>query len=164
MRRPDRNRDTSNPSASSVIPESFAIDHTKMSAPQVRKAGVSYGPNGDAITKFDLRFMKPNSESLPTAALHTLEHLLATYMRCHLDIVDLSPMGCRTGFYLTVWGEVEAAVVQDALLESLKLVLRTEWSDVPGVSEKECGNFRDHSLFGAKEYAGKVLAGFGAGA
>ena len=162
MRRPDHREDDSRSSTSNVIPESFAIDHTKMSAPQVRKAGVSCGPNGDAITKFDLRFMKPNSESLPTAALHTLEHLLATYMRSHLDIVDLSPMGCRTGFYLTVWGDVEAAVVQDALVESLKRVLLAEWSDVPGVSEVECGNFRDHSLFGAKEYAAKVLAGFDA--
>ena len=83
-------------------------------------------------------------------------------MRSLLDIVDLSPRGCRTGLYLTLWGDVDAAVVQDALVESLKRVLLAEWSDVPGVSEVECGNFRDHSLFGAKEYAAKVLAGFDA--
>ena len=143
-----------------TIPESFSIDHTTMSAPQVRKAGVYHGTLGDAISKFDLRFMKPNVEALPTAALHTLEHLLATYLREYLNMVDISPMGCRTGFYLTVWGDVESATVQDALVASLKQVMDTDWSDVQGISDKECGNYRDHSLFGAKEYAAKVLAGF----
>lgn len=143
------------------IPESFSIDHTVMPAPQIRKAGLLTGPNGDKLSKFDLRFLKPNVEAMPTAALHTLEHLLAMYLRQNMaNIIDLSPMGCRTGFYLTVWGDIAAEDVQDALCKSLKQVVNTQDSDVPGRSEKECGNYRDHSLFSAKEYAQKVLAGF----
>lgn len=143
------------------IPESFSIDHTVMPAPQVRKAGLLSGPNGDKLSKFDLRFLKPNVEAMPTAALHTLEHLLAMYLRENLEnIIDLSPMGCRTGFYLTVWGDITVESVQTALCKSLGQVLKTEQVDVPGLSEKECGNFRDHSLFSAKEYAQKVLEGF----
>lgn len=143
------------------IPESFSIDHRTMPAPQVRKAGLLTGPTGDKLSKFDLRFLKPNVEALPTAALHTLEHLLAMYLRENLkDIIDLSPMGCRTGFYLTVWGDITVKSVQEALCKSLEQVLKTSQADVPGLSEKECGNYKDHSLFSAKEYAQKVLEGF----
>ena len=142
--------------------ESFKVDHHSMKAPQVRTAGISSGPKGDQITKFDLRFLKPNSSAIPTAALHTLEHLLATYLREHLDnVIDLSPMGCRTGFYLSVWGEVHSDRIQSALIKALKQVLETEWADVPGISAKECGNYKDHSLFGAKEYATMTIEGFG---
>jgi S-ribosylhomocysteine lyase len=145
---------------STVKPESFSIDHTHMPAPNVRKAGNSVGPKGDMVSKFDLRFMKPNTDTIPTAAMHTLEHLLATYMRNYLDgIIDLSPMGCRTGFYLSIWGEVDSAAVTDALRKSLKDILITAWSEVPGISERECGNWRDHSLFAAQEYARQVLRG-----
>ncbi len=144
------------------IPESFSIDHTVMSAPQIRKAGLMTGPHGDQISKFDLRLVKPNCGAIPTGALHPIEHLLATYMHEHLDnIIDCSPMGCRTGFYLTAWGDVSAEAVQSALINSLKQILNTVWSEVPGTSEKECGNYRDHSLFGAQEYAKSILKGFG---
>jgi S-ribosylhomocysteine lyase len=140
--------------------ESFEIDHLTMPAPQVRPAGVQVGPKGDKLSKFDLRFLKPNTDAMPTATIHTLEHLLATYMREHLEgIIDLSPMGCRTGFYLTVWGEVSADSVREALVHSLKKVVTTQWIDVPGTTAKECGNYRDHSLFGAQEYATVVLKG-----
>lgn len=143
------------------VPESFSIDHTIMPAPQVRKAGLLTGPMGDKLSKFDLRFLKPNVEAMPTAALHTLEHLLAMFLRENLEnIIDLSPMGCRTGFYLTIWGDISVENVQEALCKSLKQVLITEQPDVPGLSAKECGNFRDHSLFSAREYAQKVLEGF----
>ncbi|MCP4632996.1 MAG: S-ribosylhomocysteine lyase, partial [candidate division Zixibacteria bacterium] len=78
--------------------ESFTVDHINMPAPQVRKVGTYSGEKGDKISKFDLRFIKPNSDAIPTGAIHTLEHLLATYMRTDLpDIIDISPMGCRTG-------------------------------------------------------------------
>lgn len=143
--------------------ESFNIDHLHMDAPQIRMAGQQSGPQGDQITKFDLRFLKPNTTAMPTAAIHTLEHLLATYLRNYLDnVIDLSPMGCRTGFYLSLWGEVQAETVQSALIKSLKRVLETEWADVPGTTAKECGNYQDHSLDGAKEYAAIVLDGLGA--
>ena len=90
--------------------ESFELDHTRVKAPYVRLCGVTQGPRGDRVSKFDLRFLQPNAEAFGTAALHALEHLLAHGIREHLDgVIDLSPMGCRTGFYLTVWGEVSPA-------------------------------------------------------
>ncbi|MCP4582432.1 MAG: S-ribosylhomocysteine lyase, partial [candidate division Zixibacteria bacterium] len=111
---------------------------------------------------FDLRFIKPNSDAIPTGAIHTLEHLLATYMRTDLpDIIDISPMGCRTGFYLSSWGDIDSKSVKNALINSLKNIIDTKWEDVPGISPDQCGNYRDHSLFSAKEYAGIVLKGYG---
>jgi len=143
------------------IPESFLIDHDTMTAPQIRKAGVYSGSAGDKISKFDLRLVKPNIECLPTAAMHTLEHLLATYIKEFLNgVIDISPMGCRTGFYLLMWEDVGTDTVKDALIKSLKKVIITKWEDVPGTERKECGNYRDHSLFGAKEYAKQVLEEF----
>ncbi len=152
------NNNTGTPSK----PESFAVDHLTMPAPQVRPAGMSKGPAGDVVSKFDLRFLKPNAGAMPTAAVHTLEHLLATYMREHLDnIIDISPMGCRTGFYLSVWGMAQPQTIQHALLASLRQIMETTEADVPGLSAAECGNYRDHSLFAAREYAKLVLDGFG---
>ena len=92
------------------------------------------GPIGDKVTKFDLRLVKPNMNALPTAALHTLEHLLATYLRQHLDgLIDLSPMGCRTGFYLTMWGDIASECVREALMQSLRQVI------VSLVGQNPCG-------------------------
>jgi S-ribosylhomocysteine lyase len=156
----DISQDSADTTSMAKKVESFQLDHINMPAPQVRKAGIQKGPNGDVISKFDLRFIKPNTDAIPTAAIHTLEHLLATYMRERLEnLVDLSPMGCRTGFYLTVWGDVDSETVRSALEYSLKRVLDTKWEEVPGTTEKECGNYRDHSLFGAQEYAKQVLEG-----
>lgn len=136
--------------------ESFQLDHRKVVAPYIRKAGVLDGAKGDKVTKFDLRFLQPNKEEMPTASIHALEHLLAGFLREHLDnVIDLSPMGCRTGFYLILWGDVEAETVKNALEASLKQVV--EATEVPAANDLQCGNYRDLSLFGAKEYARYVL-------
>ena len=136
--------------------ESFELDHTKVKAPYVRLCGVTEGPRGDRVSKFDLRFLQPNVQAFGTAALHALEHLLAHGIREYLEgVIDLSPMGCRTGFYLTVWGEVSPQTVRDALEKALEGVLRAE--EVPAANARQCGNYRDLSLFGAKEYAKYVL-------
>lgn len=146
--------------ANPAMVESFRIDHKKLDAPSVRKAGRLCGPKGDIVTKFDLRLVKPNTSALPTAALHTLEHILATRLREILDdVIDLSPMGCRTGFYLALFGEREEAEIKSALIDSLKKALAAKWEDVPGVDEKSCGNYRDHSLHAAREFAKVFLEG-----
>ena len=128
-------------------------------APYVRAAGRYQGPNGDVVSKFDLRLVQPNRGEVPTAALHTMEHLLAGYLRGRLDatIVDASPMGCRTGFYLTVLGEPAIASVRDAFEGALADVAAHEGA-IPGCSELRCGNWRDHSLPGARAWAESVLA------
>lgn len=136
--------------------ESFELDHTKVKAPYVRRCGVQKGVNGDSISKFDLRFMQPNKEVMPNPAIHSLEHLLAGFMREKIEtIIDISPMGCRTGFYLTAWGEVEVNDIIDALEYGLEKVLEAE--EVPAANELQCGNYRDHSIDHAHEYAKKAL-------
>lgn len=138
--------------------ESFDLDHTRVRAPYVRVAGRYRGEQGDPVTKFDLRLVQPNRAEIPTAPLHTIEHLLAGFLRDELGdiVVDASPMGCRTGFYLVVLGEPAPAAVAAALTAALRRVAAHE-GDIPGCSELECGNWRDHSLPGARAWAEAVL-------
>ncbi|MEQ6361476.1 S-ribosylhomocysteine lyase [Thermoanaerobacter sp. RKWS2] len=139
--------------------ESFELDHTKVKAPYVRKAAVLKGEKGDIVEKYDIRLLQPNESELPTSALHTLEHLFAVYFREELDgIIDVSPMGCRTGFYLVKFGESSEEEVKNKLINVLKKVLTTE--EVPAANPVQCGNFRDHSLFSAREYAKMILEKF----
>ena len=136
--------------------ESFELDHRKVKAPYIRKCCVLDGEKGDMVCKFDIRFLQPNKEAFGTAAMHGLEHLLAHELRNELDgIIDLSPMGCRTGFYLSLWGNREPSEIKEALEKSLKVVL--EAKEIPAANEIQCGNYKDLSLFGAKEYAKEAL-------
>ncbi|MGL6145880.1 MAG: S-ribosylhomocysteine lyase, partial [Macrococcoides caseolyticum] len=83
--------------------ESFNLDHTIVDAPFVRLAGIKEGINGDVIHKYDIRFKQPNKEHMEMPALHSLEHLMAENIRNHTDkVVDISPMGCQTGFYVSL--------------------------------------------------------------
>lgn len=139
--------------------ESFTLDHTAVKAPYVRLISVEHGPKGDAISNFDLRFVQPNQNAIPTAGLHTIEHMLAGYLRDHLDgVIDCSPFGCRTGFHLIVWGTPDTAKVTHALKLSLEEILTATWQDVQGTDIKSCGNYRDHSLFSAQEWCREILA------
>ena len=136
--------------------ESFELDHRKVKAPYVRKCCVLEGEKGDKVSKFDIRFLQPNKEAFGTAAMHGLEHLLAYELRKNLDgIIDFSPMGCRTGFYLSIWGDRNPEEIKNALESALKDVLKAE--EMPAANEIQCGNYRDLSLFGAKEYAKEAL-------
>ena len=138
--------------------ESFELDHTKVLAPYVRKIDAQVGKNGDSISNFDVRFVQPNQNAIPTAGIHTIEHSLASLIRDRIDgMIDFSPFGCRTGFHLIIWGDHSskeiALVIKNALEELVSDSF--QWKNVPGVSEKQCGNYRDHSLFTAKEWAKK---------
>ncbi|HHD2752425.1 TPA: S-ribosylhomocysteine lyase [Clostridium perfringens] len=136
--------------------ESFELNHTKVKAPYVRKAGIKVGPKGDIVSKFDLRFVQPNNELLSDTGMHTLEHFLAGFMREKLeDVIDISPMGCKTGFYLTSFGDVEVKDVIEALEYSLTKVLEQE--EIPAANELQCGSAKLHSLELAKSHANKVL-------
>ncbi|AOV08662.1 S-ribosylhomocysteine lyase [Sporosarcina ureilytica] len=136
--------------------ESFLLDHTKVRAPYVRLSGSEQHENGGLLQKYDLRLLQPNEDALPTSAVHTLEHLLATYMRDELTgIIDISPMGCRTGFYMIIWNEHAPKDIAIALTKVLQKVVTTE--HIPAVSALECGNYRDHSLFSAQQYAKQVV-------
>lgn len=136
--------------------ESFELDHRKVKAPYIRKCCVLGGEKGDKVSKFDIRFLQPNKEAFGTASMHGLEHLLAHTLRDKLEgVIDLSPMGCRTGFYLTIWGDRNCNDIKEAVEYSLNKVL--EATEVPAKNEVQCGNYRDLSLFGAQEYAKEAL-------
>ncbi len=154
----DETKTSDQNSAPEPVIESFTLDHDRVLAPYVRTIGISQGPHGDILTNYDVRLVQPNVQEIPTGALHTLEHLLALYMRPQIEgYVDCSPYGCRTGFHLLVWGEPDAAKMARALKRSLEQVLETSWEQVPGTQRKECGNYKDHSLHGAKEWAAEIL-------
>ena len=142
-----------------VIVESFELDHTIVKAPYVRLIGEESGPKGDVISNFDIRLVQPNEDSIPTAGLHTIEHLLAMLIRQRIDgLIDCSPFGCRTGFHMIMWDQhttTEIAIVIKSCLE--EIAEATTWEDVPGTTIESCGNYKDHSLFSAKEWAKLIL-------
>ena len=148
--------------------DSFTVDHTIMQAPAVRIAKTMQTPGKDTITVFDLRFTIPNKDILSEKGIHTLEHLYAGFMRDHLnservEIIDISPMGCRTGFYMSLIGSPSEEQVKQAWLASMQDVLEVkDQSDIPELNEYQCGTYSMHSLTEAKEIALHVIdAGIG---
>ena len=143
--------------------DSFKVDHTIMNAPAVRRAKGMKTPKGDDITVFDLRFVLPNKEILSAEGIHTLEHLFAGFMRDHLnsdsvEIIDISPMGCRTGFYMSLIGTPDEKEVALAWSASMEDILKVEsQDDIPELNVYQCGTYKMHSLLDAKEIASTVL-------
>ena len=143
--------------------DSFRVNHIKMTAPAVRIAKNMNTKSGDDITVFDLRFCVPNKEILGERGIHTLEHLFAGFMREHLndentEIIDISPMGCRTGFYMSLLGTPSEEVVAKAWEESMKDVLNVKnQSDIPELNIYQCGTYTMHSLDESKQIAKDIL-------
>lgn len=143
--------------------DSFKVDHTKMPAPTVRLAKTMKTPKGDDISVFDLRFCIPNKDIMSEKGTHTLEHLFAGFMRDHLnsdliEIIDISPMGCRTGFYMSLIGTPDEKSVAKAWEASMKDILNvSDQSQIPELNIYQCGTCAMHSLDEAKEIAQKVL-------
>ncbi|WP_320035844.1 S-ribosylhomocysteine lyase [Halarcobacter sp.] len=144
--------------------DSFRVDHTIMPAPAVRVAKTMKSPSGDVITVFDLRFCVPNEAMMGEKGIHTLEHLFAGFIREHLnsdkvEIIDVSPMGCRTGFYMSLLGtpkEEEVAKAWKAAMEDVLNVKSQE--DIPELNVYQCGTYKMHSLDEAKEIAKEILS------
>lgn len=137
--------------------ESFNLDHRKVKAPYIRLAGVNEGTNGDKVQKYDLRFKQPNKEHMKMDALHSIEHLMAENIRNHSDhVLDLSPMGCQTGFYLSVINHDNYDEILTILEKTLEDVMAA--NEVPACNEMQCGWAANHSLEGAKELARDMLA------
>lgn len=137
--------------------ESFNLDHTKVKAPYIRLAGTTEGMNGDKIYKYDLRFSQPNKEHMDMPSIHSLEHMMAEFSRNHSDkIVDISPMGCQTGYYLSVINHEDYDDVLRIVEATLKDVL--EATEVPACNEVQCGWAASHSLEGAKKLARYMLS------
>lgn len=137
--------------------ESFNLDHTKVVAPYVRLVGVTEGNHGDQVYKYDLRFCQPNKEHMEMPALHSLEHLMAEKIRNHLsNVLDIGPMGCQTGYYLSVLNNDSFDAIVDALDKTLNDVLDAK--EVPACNEIQCGWAASHSLEGAQDIARDMLA------
>lgn len=143
--------------------DSFTVDHTRMAAPAVRVAKTMQTPHGDTITVFDLRFCIPNQEVMPERGIHTLEHLFAGFMREHLngqgvEIIDISPMGCRTGFYMSLIGSPAELRVADAWKAAMQDVLKVQdQNKIPELNEYQCGTWQMHSLSEAQDIARHIL-------
>ncbi|EYU13593.1 S-ribosylhomocysteine lyase [Photorhabdus luminescens] len=143
--------------------DSFTVDHTRMNAPAVRVAKTMKTPHGDTITVFDLRFCVPNKQVMPEKGIHTLEHLFAGFMRNHLngegvEIIDISPMGCRTGFYMSLIGAPAEIRVADAWKAAMADVLKVkDQSQIPELNIYQCGTYHMHSLTEAQDIARHIL-------
>lgn len=115
--------------------------------------------DGDVIT-YDIRMKKPNcGDYLSPSVAHTIEHLFATYARNSefgKDVVYVGPMGCRTGFYLLTRDSVRA-VDAIALVQGSMRFIRDYTGEIPGNTARECGNYLDHDLSGAKAVAGEMV-------
>ena len=133
---------------------SFQVDHVKL------EKGLYISRIDGDITTFDLRFIKPNCPPyLENAAIHTMEHLFATYVRNSSfadNIIYFGPMGCRTGFYFLT-RSMELSDVIALVQETMAWIAQYE-GEIPGVSEVECGNWLDHDLAGAKTMAKEYSA------
>ena len=127
---------------------SFTIDHIKLQPGLYVSRKDQMGRQ--TVTTFDLRLTKPNDEPvMNTAEVHTIEHLAATYLRNDAAWKDrvlyFGPMGCRTGFYLLLWGDYCSRDVLELVKDCFRFV-RDYRDEVPGASAKDCGNYLDMNL------------------
>ena len=136
-----------------LIP-SFSVDHTRI-IPGIFASRTDCLGDQRATT-YDVRVTRPNTEPpVDVAAMHSLEHLIATYLRNDPEwkdqVIYWGPMGCLTGFYLILKGSREPREIFDLILRAFRSV--EEAAEVPGASPENCGNYRMHNLDLAKWYA-----------
>lgn len=139
---------------------SFTIDHTRLE-PGIYVSRRDVTPSGDVVTTFDVRLTRPNREAaLDPMALHAMEHLAATFLRNHPvwspRVVYWGPMGCATGNYLLMQGELESADIVDLMKETMAFIAGFE-GDIPGASPRDCGNYTFMDLEGARRAAARFL-------
>ena len=136
--------------------ESFTIDHLKLEPGlYVSRKDTD---NDTVVTTFDMRMCAPNKEPvIDMPALHTIEHLGATFLRnCEQKekVVYFGPMGCRTGCYIVMFGDLQSHDVYDLVVKMCDFICNFE-GDIPGATPKECGNFSEQNLNMAKYYIEK---------
>ena len=139
---------------------SFTIDHVRLQPGLYVSRKDKVG--SEVVTTFDLRITSPNDEPvMNTAEVHTIEHLGATYLRNYGDWADkvlyFGPMGCRTGFYLLLAGDLSSKDILD-LVKGCFVFIRDFEGEVPGASARDCGNYLDMNLPLAKYWAGRYAA------
>ena len=133
-----------------MIP-SFQVDHTKLKpglyVSRIDKWGM------EEATTFDIRVCKPNKDMMTPAIAHTIEHLMADYLRndspLNNSVLYFGPMGCLTGFYLILKGSWTSKLIKSDIVEAFHICSKARY--IPGASEVECGNYRLNDLKGATE-------------
>ena len=142
---------------------SFTVNHIKLQPGIYVSRQDKIG--AETVTTFDLRMTSPNEEPvMNTAEIHTIEHLGATFLRNHPQykekVIYFGPMGCRTGFYLLLAGDLESKDIVPLMIEMYEFI-RDFKGEVPGASPMDCGNYLDMNLgmanFLAKRYLDTVL-------
>ncbi len=132
---------------------SFTVNHDKL------EKGMYISRIDDDIVTYDIRMKKPNKgDYLENAAMHTFEHLFATYARNTKysdSIIYVGPMGCRTGFYFLVRDKISHKEALEIIQESFDFIKQFE-GKIPGTTRQECGNYLEHNLAGAKKIAGDM--------
>lgn len=132
---------------------SFSVDHTKL------EPGMYISRTDGDIVTYDVRMKKPNGgDYLSNGALHTIEHLFATYARnsAYKDhIIYIGPMGCRTGCYFLARSLPHADAIR--LVQDSMRFMSDYRGEIPGASEMECGNYREHSLPDANREAAAMI-------
>ena len=139
---------------------SFTIDHIRLQPGLYVSRKDAVG--GQVVTTFDLRLTSPNQEPvMNTAEMHTMEHLAATYLRNDPQwkerVLYFGPMGCRTGFYLLLSGDLSSRDVLPLVTECFRFI-RDYRGEVPGASPKDCGNYLDMNLSMANYWGKKYTA------
>lgn len=138
---------------------SFTIDHLRL-LPGLYVS--RRDKKGDCVvTTFDLRLTAPNREPVvDMPALHTIEHLGATFLRNSGrkdEVVYFGPMGCRTGFYLLMFGDLESKDIYDLVIKMCEFIVGYE-GEIPGAKPNECGNFSEQNLGMAKYYINRYMS------
>lgn len=139
---------------------SFTIDHLRLRPGLYVSRKDRLG--AETVTTFDLRITAPNIEPvMNTAEVHAMEHLGATYLRndpAWKDrVVYFGPMGCRTGFYLLLSGDLQSEDVLSLVADTLRFI-RDFSGEIPGASAKDCGNYLDMNLPMAQFYARRYVS------
>ena len=139
---------------------SFTIDHLRLLR-GIYVSRIDHTPSGDAITTFDIRLTEPNREpAVSPEALHTIEHLAATFLRNDPEwmdrIVYWGPMGCCTGSYLLMQGELTPEDILPLMRKMFTFIAAFE-GEIPGATAKDCGNFTFNDLPAARETARRFL-------
>ena len=136
--------------------ESFKIDHFNLD--QGLYVSRKDTKNGVTVTTFDIRITSPNKEPVvDMPALHTIEHLGATYLRnseSKQDIVYFGPMGCRTGCYLLMFGDLKSEDIYELIVNMCDFILEFD-GEIPGAKAEQCGNYLEQNLETAKFYISK---------
>lgn len=132
------------------------LDHHIVKAPYIQMTSYTEGKKGDYVFTYDLRFTQPNTEYMTPRVMHSLEHLLLVGFRKYIDgYIGLGPMGCQTGFYLTLINEYDAKKIATVFEKILNDILVA--TEVPLANATDCGQGDYHDLEGAKIMAKKVL-------